>query len=102
MGARAEQPTDCGASRPTVSEYLRRLAEAGLSWPLPEDMGEPRLELLLFPPKSTVTVLNGWKKAATWFCPIQGWLTRRVNASKPRLNQPTVCIILSPQISNAH
>jgi len=28
----------CGVSRPTVSEYLRRLAEAGLSWPLPEDL----------------------------------------------------------------
>jgi len=40
----------CGVSRPTVSEYLRRLAEAGLSWPLPEDLGEARLEQLLFPP----------------------------------------------------
>jgi transposase len=40
----------CGVSRPTVSEYLGRLAEAGLSWPLPEDLGEARLEQLLFPP----------------------------------------------------
>jgi len=40
----------CGVSRPTVSEYLRRLAEAGLSWPLPEDLGEAQLEQLLFPP----------------------------------------------------
>jgi transcriptional regulator with XRE-family HTH domain len=40
----------CGVSRPTVSEYLRRLAEAGLNWPLPEDLGETQLEQLLFPP----------------------------------------------------
>ena len=40
----------CGVSRPTVSEYLRRLAEAGLNWPLPEDLGEAQLEQLLFPP----------------------------------------------------
>jgi transposase len=39
----------CGVSRPTVSEYLRRLAEAGLNWPLPEDLSEARLEQLLFP-----------------------------------------------------
>ncbi|MBK1736036.1 hypothetical protein CKO15_12260, partial [Halorhodospira abdelmalekii] len=40
----------CGISRPTVREYLRRFAEAGLSWPLPENLGESRLEQLLFPP----------------------------------------------------
>lgn len=39
----------CGVSRPTVSEYLRRIAEAGLNWPLPEDLSEARLEQLLFP-----------------------------------------------------
>jgi len=42
--------TACGVSRPTVSEYLRRTAEAGLSWPLPADLGEAHLEQLLFPP----------------------------------------------------
>jgi len=40
----------CGVSRPPVSEYLQRLAEAGLNWPLPEDLSEARLEQLLFPP----------------------------------------------------
>ena len=40
----------CGVSRPTVSEYLRRTAEAGLSWPLPADLDEAHLEQLLFPP----------------------------------------------------
>ncbi|SOB75365.1 Homeodomain-like domain-containing protein [Marinobacter sp. LV10R510-11A] len=40
----------CGVSRPTVSEYLRRTVEAGLSWPLPADLDEAHLEQLLFPP----------------------------------------------------
>ena len=42
--------TACGIGRPTVSEYLRRAAEAGLEWPLPADLDEARLEQLLFPP----------------------------------------------------
>jgi transposase len=40
----------CGISRPTVSEYMRRMSEAGLSWPLPADLDEAHLEQLLFPP----------------------------------------------------
>ena len=39
-----------GIGRPTVAEYLRRAAEAGLSWPLPADLDDARLERLLFPP----------------------------------------------------
>ena len=39
----------CGISRPTVGEYLRRAAEAGLAWPLPEGLNEPQLEQRLFP-----------------------------------------------------
>jgi transposase len=39
----------CSISHSTVGEYLRRAQEAGLSWPLPEDMGEDRLYELLFP-----------------------------------------------------
>jgi transposase len=42
--------TSSGIGRPTVSEYLRRATEAGLSWPLPVDLDEARLERLLFPP----------------------------------------------------
>jgi transposase len=42
--------TSCGIGRPTVSEYLRRAEEAGLSWPLPADLDDSRLERLLFPP----------------------------------------------------
>jgi transposase len=40
----------CGIARPTVGEYLRRAADAGLSWPLPTDLDEATLERQLFPP----------------------------------------------------
>jgi transposase len=39
----------CSISHSTVGEYLRRAQEAGLSWPLPADLGEDRLFELLFP-----------------------------------------------------
>ena len=38
----------CGIGRPTVSEYLRRAESAGLSWPLPSDMSNARLERQYF------------------------------------------------------
>lgn len=34
----------------TVGEYLRRAAEAGLSWPLGAEWDDARLEAMLFPP----------------------------------------------------
>ena len=46
--------TSCNISRPTVGEYLRRADEAGLSWPLPNDLSDTRLEALLFPPQSDI------------------------------------------------
>lgn len=42
----------CNISRPCVSEYLRRTKEAGLAWPLPEQLDDAQLEHLLFPPPS--------------------------------------------------
>ena len=42
--------TSSGIGRPTVSEYLRRATEAGLTWPLPADLDDACLERLLFPP----------------------------------------------------
>ena len=39
-----------GIGHPTVSEYLRRAEEAGLSWPLPSELDEVALEQRLFPP----------------------------------------------------
>ena len=40
----------CGLTHPTVSHYLERARHAGLTWPLPEDLEQDRLEALLFPP----------------------------------------------------
>ena len=39
-----------GIGRTTVGDYLRRLEVAGVSWPLPDGLGEDELERLLFPP----------------------------------------------------
>jgi len=39
----------CSIGRTTVSEYLQRAADAGLTWPLPESLDDEALELLLFP-----------------------------------------------------
>jgi len=39
-----------GIARPTVGEYLRRAEEAGLTWPLPDELDDAHLERLLFPP----------------------------------------------------
>ncbi len=54
----------CSISHSTVAEYLRRAREAGLSWPLPADMGEDRLYELLFPkapkPSSRVIPCPDW------------------------------------------
>lgn len=40
----------CDIAHSTVGAYLRRARRAGLSWPLPEGLGEEELEELLFPP----------------------------------------------------
>jgi transposase len=39
----------CSVSSSTVVDYVRRVAEAGLDWPLPDDLDEASLEPLLFP-----------------------------------------------------
>lgn len=39
----------CQVGCGTVSDYVRRARTAGLSWPLPEDLGEDALHRLLFP-----------------------------------------------------
>jgi len=40
----------CQVSRSTVADYLYRAEKAGISWPLPEGLTDPELELKLFPP----------------------------------------------------
>jgi transposase len=42
----------CSIGQATVHRYLRKAAAAGLSWPLPEDLDDRRLEELLFPAAS--------------------------------------------------
>ncbi|NCU21501.1 IS21 family transposase, partial [Candidatus Falkowbacteria bacterium] len=37
-------------SRGSVGDYLRRFAESGLDWPLPEGVSDAELEQRLFPP----------------------------------------------------
>ena len=39
----------CSISHSTVTDYLRRVQEADLSWPLPETIDEDQLHLMLFP-----------------------------------------------------
>jgi transposase len=41
----------CNVSPSTVVDYTRRAKEAGLSWPLPDDIDDTALETLLFPPE---------------------------------------------------
>ncbi|HEC33594.1 MAG TPA: IS21 family transposase [Chloroflexi bacterium] len=54
----------CSISHSTVGEYIRRAEEAGLSWPLPDEMDEDRLFELLFPkppnPGSRVIPCPDW------------------------------------------
>lgn len=38
----------CSLSRSTVSKYVRRAREAGLSWPLPEGLTDEQLERFPF------------------------------------------------------
>lgn len=38
----------------TIRRYLKRLAAAGLSWPLPEDLDDATLEHRMFPPPPVV------------------------------------------------
>ena len=40
----------CSIGRSTVSEYLQRAKDAGLSWPLPAGYDDEALESLLYPP----------------------------------------------------
>src|SRR5580704_1795009 len=40
----------CAVGKGTVRRYLQRTTAAGLSWPLPADLDDARLEKKLFPP----------------------------------------------------
>lgn len=47
--SRREIATSCSISRSTVADYIYRAQAAGLSWPLPDDYDDTKLEQLLFP-----------------------------------------------------
>ena len=47
-------------SRPTISDYVRRFAVSGLSWPLPAEMSEADIDARLFSARSVLPdVLHG-------------------------------------------
>src|SRR5690606_36609310 len=51
------------ASATTVGDYIKRFEDAGLTWPLPEDMSEAELEKVLFPspaPMAAPRPLPSW------------------------------------------
>jgi hypothetical protein len=39
-----------GLSQGAISTYLSRARAAGVGWPIPEELDDPRLEALMFPP----------------------------------------------------
>lgn len=41
--------SSCSVGKSTVSDYVLRASAAGLTWPLPDDMGDAELEQKLFP-----------------------------------------------------
>ena len=47
-----------GLSKGTIGDYLIRFNQAGLSWPLPADLDDDSLELLLFPRPPMASLLN--------------------------------------------
>lgn len=56
----------CGIGPTSVALYIRRAERAGLSWPLPSELGDVQLERLLFPPPLCVPAsqrpLPDWAK----------------------------------------
>ena len=45
----------CKVSNSTVGDYLARAAQAGLGWPLPDDLSDAELQKRLFPEKEITT-----------------------------------------------
>lgn len=57
LGLRQDQiAQSCSIGQATVHRYLERATAAGLSWPLPEDCDDRRLEQLLFPARPSQAV----------------------------------------------
>ena len=65
LGLRQDQiARSCSIGRATVHRYLERATAAGLSWPLPEDCDDRRLNELLFPsaPHLPASSTAGWRR----------------------------------------
>jgi transposase len=54
----------CSVTHPTVADYVSRAETVGLSWPLPEDLDDAKLEQLLFPAAASIT--PGERPAPDW------------------------------------
>jgi transposase len=54
----------CSIAQSTVSDYLTRAKAAGLSWPLPADLDEEKLDALLFAPKGVRS--SGKRPSPSW------------------------------------
>ncbi len=48
----------CHVSRPTVTAYLTRFAEAGLSWPAAAELDDATLERKLYPPVPALPIIE--------------------------------------------
>ena len=44
----------CNIARSTITDYLRRAKRVGISWPLPEDMDDAKLQQILFPHRESI------------------------------------------------
>ena len=55
--SRRQVARSLNVSRSTVADYLYRAQQAGIGWPLPEDLTDQELEQRLFPPQQAVPLL---------------------------------------------
>jgi len=65
----------CQISHTTVGEYLKRAEAAGLSWPLPEELDDEKLERLLYP--EVVEESGGTRKPMPDWKEVYGELKKR-------------------------
>jgi transposase len=84
-----------GLSTGAVNTYLGRARLARLGWPLPEELDDPQLEMLLYPPRPNMTLALLWEEyragagaqdgfGYSWFCDLYPeWVGRL----KPTLRQ---------------
>ena len=87
----------CNIARSTVAEYLFRFQQTALSWPLPQELDDNQLELLLYPKLPTlpadqrpVEPSSARRSLPSWF-PIQSTLAallRRRDAGRVQLPVP--------------